>query len=110
MEPLMASVSLQKSGRQLSLSLHVRTQQESVRLQAQGGHHWARNSQLEAGSDRQLAESSVHQELNLSAPLIWGSPTLAVRTQCLIEAAPTVVLSGDNSCWFRGPPRIFLTH
>lgn len=75
----------------------MRTQQESAHLQAQGGHQWAGNSQPEAGSDRRLAESSIHQELNLSAPLIWASPALAVRTQYLIEASPIVVFSGGSS-------------
>lgn len=41
MEPLMASASLQKSGRCtdfFSLSLYIRAQQEGVQLQAGNGH------------------------------------------------------------------------
>lgn len=101
MEPLMASVSLQKSGRlgAFSLSLHVRTQQEVTHLQVKGGQLWAGNGHLEARSAHRLAGSGVHQDPNLSALLILESPTPAVRTKCLVHTAPTVVFSGSTSCW-----------
>lgn len=40
--------------------------------------------------------SSVHQELNLPAPLILDTLTLVVRTKCLVQAVATMVLSGGN--------------